>query len=64
MNPTKTIIPLFAQEINYGKDKAFKTYDMGIQKLPKDIFIGDSVTASHMTSDPTGSYNPHKFLAQ
>ena len=37
---------------------------MGIQKLPKDIFIGDSATTSHMTSDPTGLYNLHKFLAQ
>ena len=34
--------------------------EMEVQKLEKGIFIGDSATASHMTSDMTHLYNLQK----
>ena len=35
----------------------FQGHEMGMQKLEKRIFIGDSAVTSQMTSDPTGLYN-------
>ena len=37
---------------------------MGIHKLEKEIFIGDSAATSYMTSDPTGLYHLQKISAQ
>ena len=34
---------------------------MQVQKLEKGIFIGDSATTSHMTSDMTGLYSLQKI---
>ena len=47
----------FSHKKNYEKDSASQTYEMGIQRLEKGIFIGDSAATSHMTNDPTGIYN-------